>query len=337
MPPSSRSRRRGRRLLEAQPDGGATDDGDPRHDGRQAHLAAARDRGSSQARADRLGEGARLRAARDAEREAERADQEAQRAPRLSRGAGPRRHARASRMMLVLFDVDQRWCEEASGLGRTPPPARRGGHVRLASSRGHRRGSVPDRAPGAPHGQPGARRKGSDGEVSASPNSFRPARARSAATPRNASISSTLHWSVLRRLASRADRCRRRHRGRRHGSPPGRNPRDRLRRRPGPGRGGRRRRVDAAICLSRGCRLRGHSVGSIGCLAPYTSDVKQIWTGRMAQAAGKYGEHAPMAAVCCNACRTCVTTNVLTLLTGAAAGAALLVVRFVRRLSPRPT
>ena len=38
----------------------------------------------------------------------------------------------------------------------------------------------------------------------------------------------------------------------------------------------------------------------------------------MAQAAGKYGEHAPMAAVCCNACRTCVTTNVLTLLTGAA-------------------
>ena len=57
----------------------------------------------------------------------------------------------------------------------------------------------------------------------------------------------------------------------------------------------------------------------------------------MAQAAGKYGEHAPMAAVCCNACRTCVTTNVLALLTGAVAGAALLVVRFIRRLSPRPT
>jgi hypothetical protein len=65
--------------------------------------------------------------------------------------------------------------------------------------------------------------------------------------------------------------------------------------------------------------------------------MKQIWTGRMAQAAGKYGEHAPMAAVCCNACRTCVTTNVLTLLTGAVAGAALLVVRFIRRLSPRPS
>jgi hypothetical protein len=53
----------------------------------------------------------------------------------------------------------------------------------------------------------------------------------------------------------------------------------------------------------------------------------------MGQVAGKYGEHAPMAAVCCNACRTCVTTNVLALLSGAAAGAALLVVRFVRRLS----
>ena len=57
----------------------------------------------------------------------------------------------------------------------------------------------------------------------------------------------------------------------------------------------------------------------------------------MAQAAGKYGEHAPMAAVCCNYCRTCVTTKVLAQLTGAVAGAAMLVVRFIRRLSPRPT
>jgi hypothetical protein len=56
----------------------------------------------------------------------------------------------------------------------------------------------------------------------------------------------------------------------------------------------------------------------------------------MAQAAGKYGEHTPMAAVCCNACRTCVTTNVLTLLMGTVAGAALLAARFVRRFSPRP-
>jgi hypothetical protein len=41
--------------------------------------------------------------------------------------------------------------------------------------------------------------------------------------------------------------------------------------------------------------------------------VKQIWTGRMAQAAGKYGEMAPTATVCCNACRTCATTNLLSL------------------------
>ena len=41
--------------------------------------------------------------------------------------------------------------------------------------------------------------------------------------------------------------------------------------------------------------------------------MKQFWTSRAAQTAGKYGEHAPMAAVCCNACRTCVTTNVFSL------------------------
>jgi hypothetical protein len=38
--------------------------------------------------------------------------------------------------------------------------------------------------------------------------------------------------------------------------------------------------------------------------------MKQIWTGRVVQVAGKYGEHAPMAAACCNACRTCVSTNI---------------------------
>jgi hypothetical protein len=53
----------------------------------------------------------------------------------------------------------------------------------------------------------------------------------------------------------------------------------------------------------------------------------------MAQAAGKYGEHAPMVATCCNACRTCVTTNALTLLTGAAAGVGIVVSRFVSRSS----
>ena len=47
--------------------------------------------------------------------------------------------------------------------------------------------------------------------------------------------------------------------------------------------------------------------------------VKTIWTGRMAQAAGKYGEHAPMATVCCNTCRTCVTTNIVGLLMAALA------------------
>ena len=55
--------------------------------------------------------------------------------------------------------------------------------------------------------------------------------------------------------------------------------------------------------------------------------MKQIWTGRMAQTAARYGEHAPMATVCCNACRTCTTTNVLTLAAGR---------RSRRRLRGRP-
>jgi hypothetical protein len=59
--------------------------------------------------------------------------------------------------------------------------------------------------------------------------------------------------------------------------------------------------------------------------------MKQIWTGRMAQAAGKYGEHAPMATVCCNACRTCITTNVVSVLMGAAASIGIAVTRFARR------
>ena len=69
----------------------------------------------------------------------------------------------------------------------------------------------------------------------------------------------------------------------------------------------------------------------------YTEGMKQIWTGRMAQAAGKYSEHAPMATACCNACRTCVTTNVLTLLTAGAAGLGLAVTRFARRVSAKPS
>jgi hypothetical protein len=59
--------------------------------------------------------------------------------------------------------------------------------------------------------------------------------------------------------------------------------------------------------------------------------VKQIWTGRAAQVAAKYGENAP-AAVCCNACRTCVTTNLLALATATAGAVGYGVVRFARRL-----
>ena len=46
----------------------------------------------------------------------------------------------------------------------------------------------------------------------------------------------------------------------------------------------------------------------------------------------KYGEHAPMAATCCNACRACVQTN---LIAGALAGVIAVgasVVRLSRRL-----
>jgi hypothetical protein len=60
--------------------------------------------------------------------------------------------------------------------------------------------------------------------------------------------------------------------------------------------------------------------------------MKQIWTSRLAQAAGKYGEHAPMATVCCNACRTCVTTNIFALAAGAVAAAGYGAARFARRL-----
>jgi hypothetical protein len=59
--------------------------------------------------------------------------------------------------------------------------------------------------------------------------------------------------------------------------------------------------------------------------------MKQIWTGRVGQVAGKYGEHAPAVTACCNACRACVTTNVVALLMGAAAGLGAFVTRRVRR------
>jgi hypothetical protein len=59
--------------------------------------------------------------------------------------------------------------------------------------------------------------------------------------------------------------------------------------------------------------------------------MKTIWTGRVAQATAKYGENAPMAAVCCNACRTCVTTNIIGVATATLAGAGYAVMRLVKR------
>jgi hypothetical protein len=50
----------------------------------------------------------------------------------------------------------------------------------------------------------------------------------------------------------------------------------------------------------------------------------------MAQAAGRYGENAPMAAVCCNVCRTCVTANILGVVSAGIAGAAYGVASFAR-------
>ncbi len=55
----------------------------------------------------------------------------------------------------------------------------------------------------------------------------------------------------------------------------------------------------------------------------------------MVQAAGKYGEHAPMAAVCCNACRTCATTNIAGLALAAVGGSAVVVWRGTTRLLRR--
>jgi hypothetical protein len=60
--------------------------------------------------------------------------------------------------------------------------------------------------------------------------------------------------------------------------------------------------------------------------------VKQIWTARAAQAAVKYGEHAPMAAACCNVCRTCTTTNLVGLALAGATGIGVAVVSFARRI-----
>jgi hypothetical protein len=52
----------------------------------------------------------------------------------------------------------------------------------------------------------------------------------------------------------------------------------------------------------------------------------------MTQVAAKYGDSAPMAAVCCNACRTCATTNILALGWAAGLGAIYAVWHFARKL-----
>ena len=60
--------------------------------------------------------------------------------------------------------------------------------------------------------------------------------------------------------------------------------------------------------------------------------MKTVWQGRMTQVAAKYGDQAPMAAVCCNACRTCATTNIIALGFAAGLGALYAVGRFARKI-----
>jgi hypothetical protein len=58
-------------------------------------------------------------------------------------------------------------------------------------------------------------------------------------------------------------------------------------------------------------RRSGHRQPPTGSGAQYPDGMKTVWQGRVTQATAKYGEHAPMAGVCCNACRACVQTNIL--------------------------
>jgi hypothetical protein len=62
---------------------------------------------------------------------------------------------------------------------------------------------------------------------------------------------------------------------------------------------------------------------------------KDLWQVRVSQAATRYGDNAPMAAVCCNVCRTCTTTNLLALAVGVGAGAVYGAARFASRLVRR--
>ena len=62
--------------------------------------------------------------------------------------------------------------------------------------------------------------------------------------------------------------------------------------------------------------------------------MKTIWASRAAQAAVKYGEQAPTAAVCCNACRTCVNMNLIAMAIAGMAAAGTGLARLARRAVP---
>ncbi|MGZ4335281.1 MAG: hypothetical protein ACXVRJ_13560 [Gaiellaceae bacterium] len=61
--------------------------------------------------------------------------------------------------------------------------------------------------------------------------------------------------------------------------------------------------------------------------------MRQIATVKVSQVTARYGEHAPMATVCCNACRTCMQTNLI----GVALGAFALAGARLRRHLARPS
>jgi hypothetical protein len=64
----------------------------------------------------------------------------------------------------------------------------------------------------------------------------------------------------------------------------------------------------------------------------HSSDREDDLDGRVAQVTGKYGEHPPMATVCCNACRACATTNIVGIAMAGVSGAGVAVTRLARRL-----
>lgn len=61
--------------------------------------------------------------------------------------------------------------------------------------------------------------------------------------------------------------------------------------------------------------------------------MKAVWHGRVSQAAARYGEHAPMAATCCNACRACVQTNLIAGVLAALVAVGASLARFARRFA----